>query len=559
MESSGLVTALLHSEADSGAGAYNSFDRWSTSLRGDAGSDGARLVTVHEALHAALNDTTAFGVLLAACAVLGQVAGDEYEAALRRLVGQCRGVHEAFATFQSLWLVVAGDMSYLSGYPRYQRWYQDASDLVPIPDHTRRKEMMLEAAARACMQAPVLAGITGDAPLAADTWTRPASERPDERFALLHRVADGKFWDRAWDECIEAVSGTPLEEVLKASDSDVSRRQETYDDALDEPLATCAHVLYSAVATLLAEHGAVTLDYDGHREFLAAVIASVEQEAPAASGLLLASSDERGVAEETFEMWRRERLVLRERPRAAVVRRFDDVLRNRQVPALLSGAGDRMHVFASVRPARRLLQQFAVAGDGESWLDARGPSPVVTVRSSAVDADNVELTVIDEPAQLARLIGALPEQLTLHVNISLACLGDLAWRGHWARALRRTRVTGLIDLSPMAQVNAWRAEHEELRYAQATIQDAGGAPAELMVWMVGKTNLPLLLVCTAVTSGILRQYIEHTYPSAQLDSGIITRRQADIELATSHLLGEEYFFDFAAYPEPTTRHQGEQK
>jgi len=169
MESSGLVTALLHSEADSGAGAYNSFDRWSTSLRGDAGSDGARLVTVHEALHAALNDTTAFGVLMAACAVLGQAAGDEYEAALRRLVGQCRGVHEAFATFQSLWLAVAGDMSYLSGYPRYQRWYQDASDLVPIPDHTRRKEMMLEAAARACMQAPVLTGITGGAPLAADT------------------------------------------------------------------------------------------------------------------------------------------------------------------------------------------------------------------------------------------------------------------------------------------------------------------------------------------------------------------------------------------------------
>jgi hypothetical protein len=144
----------------------------------------------------------------------------------------------------------------------------------------------------------------------------------------------------------------------------------------------------------------------------------VERQAPAASGLLRASSDERGVAEETFEMWRRERLVLRERPRAAAVRRFDDVLRNRQVSALLSGAGDRMHVFASVRPARRLLQQFAVAGDGESWLDARGPSPVVTVRSSAVDADDVELTVIDEPAQLARLIGALPKQLSLHVNIS---------------------------------------------------------------------------------------------------------------------------------------------
>lgn len=61
MGSGGVVTALLHSESGAGAGAYNSFDRWSTSLRGDAGSEGAKLVTVHEALHAALNDTTAFG------------------------------------------------------------------------------------------------------------------------------------------------------------------------------------------------------------------------------------------------------------------------------------------------------------------------------------------------------------------------------------------------------------------------------------------------------------------------------------------------------------------
>jgi len=559
MDSSGLVTALLHSESGSGAGAYNSFDRWSTSLRGDAGSDGARLVTVHEALHAALNDTTAFGVLVAACAVLGQVAGGEHEAALKRLVGQCRGVHEAFATFQSLWLVVAGDMSYLSGYPRYRHWYKDASDLVPIPDHMRRTEMMLEAAARACMQAPVLTRLGGEAPLSADAWAPPASERPDERFALLHRVADGKFWDRAWDECIEVVSDTPLRAALEASDSDISLRSQTYDDALDEPLATCAHVLYSAVVTLLAEHGAATLDYDGHRDYLAAVIASVEREAPAARGFLLASSDERGVAEETFEMWRRERLVLRERPRPAVVRRFEDVRRDRQVSALLSGAGERMHVFASVRSARRLLEQFAVGGADASWLGGRGSSPVVTVRSSAVDTDRVELTVIDEPAQLSRLMAALPKPLVAHVNISLACLGDLTWRNHWSRALRRARVTGLLDLSPMAQVNVWRAEHEELRYAQATIQDADGDPAELMVWMVGDTNLPLLLVCTSVTSDILRQYIEHTYPSARLDSGIITTRQDDIELATSHLLREEYFFDLAAYPEPAARHQGEQK
>jgi len=448
MDSGDLVTALLHSESDSGEGSYNSFDQWSTSLRGDAGSAGARLVTVHEALHAALNDTTAFGVLMAACAVLAQVAGGQHEPALKRLVGQCRGVHEAFATFQSLWLVVAGDMSYLSSYPRYLRWYQDASDLVPLPDHMRRKEMMLEAAARVCMQSPVLIRLTGETPVFADAWAPCARERPDERFALLHRVADAKFWTRAWDECAAVVSDTPLWAALEASDHDVSLRQETYGDALDEPLATCAHLLYSAVAALLAEHGFSTLDYDGHRNYLADVIASVEREAPAAHGILLASSDERGVQEETFETRRRERLVLRERPRPAVVRRFQDVLRDRQVAALLSGKGERMHVFASARPARRLIEQFAVGGADASWLGSRGSSPVVTVRSVPNDTGQVELTVVDDPAQLLRLAAALPEPLVLHVNVSLACLGDLTWRDQWSRVLRRARLTGLVTCHP---------------------------------------------------------------------------------------------------------------
>ena len=239
MDSGGLVTALLHSDSDSGQGSYNSFDRWSTSLRGNAGSAGARLVTVHEALHAALNDTTAFGVLMAACAVLGQSAGDQHELALKALVGQCRGVHEAFATYQSLWFVVAGDMSYLSGYPQYLRWYKDASDLIPLPDHARRKEMMLEAAARVCMQAPVLARLTDQASVPADAWAVPAGERPDERFALLHRVADASFWTGAWEECAEVVSDTPLWVALEARDRDASLRPETYGDAFDGPLAAC--------------------------------------------------------------------------------------------------------------------------------------------------------------------------------------------------------------------------------------------------------------------------------------------------------------------------------
>jgi hypothetical protein len=140
-----LFGALLHGESSGGSGRYNNLDQWSVSLSGQE-SVGARLVTVHEALHVVLNDSTATGIRLAACAVLARAEGDQYVQTLKRLVSQCRGVHEAFATFESLWLVALGDRSYLQAYPRYLSWYKDAAELIPLPDHLRRKEMLLDAA-----------------------------------------------------------------------------------------------------------------------------------------------------------------------------------------------------------------------------------------------------------------------------------------------------------------------------------------------------------------------------------------------------------------------------
>jgi hypothetical protein len=98
------LSAALHSDSGQGQGSYNSVDEWSVALRGSAGSVGSRLVTAHEAMHAALNDVTAFGILLAACAVLSRRRGDQSGdsdtgSKLVKLVASCRGTHEAFATF----------------------------------------------------------------------------------------------------------------------------------------------------------------------------------------------------------------------------------------------------------------------------------------------------------------------------------------------------------------------------------------------------------------------------------------------------------------------------
>ena len=265
------------------------------------------------------------------------------------------------------------------------------------------------------------------------------------------------------------------------------------------------------MAALLAEHGAATLDYDGHQDFLAGVIAAVEREAPAARGLLLASSDERGVGERV-DVAARERLVLREQPGAAVA----------TSPMCCGGSPGRgadprsgaSGCTSSPRRVETSRLRAAVRGGrrGSAWLGDRGYVLVVTVRSAAEDGDSVDLPSWTSRGSCPGWCGRCRAADGARRHF-LACLGDLAWRDHWSRALRRTRVTGLVDLSPMAQLSAWRAERSRLRYAQATVRDVGDSPAELLVWQVGDTDLPLLWSARR-SRDILRQYIERTYPDA---------------------------------------------
>jgi hypothetical protein len=205
-----------------------------------------------------------------------------------------------------------------------------------------------------------------------------------------------------------------------------------------------------------------------------------------------------------------------------------------------------MHVFGAVRPAFRLLEQFTFTEADRSQFEHLGTEPVLTLRSEE-DEGRLDITLLDSPEQLERLARALPKGIHAHVNVSLSCLGDTAWRDRFARGLGRTRVSGLMDLSPMAQFDLWRRDGSSLAYAQATVTDGEGHPAELLVTVLDGQNLPLLTVCTAVTSDILRQYLERTYPGAQADPAVILDRQEDIKVAVSHLLNEEYYFDMAAY------------
>ncbi|MGW2520356.1 hypothetical protein ACWC09_25705 [Streptomyces sp. NPDC001617] len=528
-----LFDSLLHGAARDARGAYNSHDAWTLHLGESAAtSRAARLVTVHEVQHAALNDCTSYGIALAVYAVLA-LDDDRQRAALKRLVTWCRAVHEAFATYQSLCLVADGDPGLLTGYPAYQRYHKAAVALTQHTAHQRLRELAVETTARVCMQTPALQRLLEDGLSPEATSGIPRYERPDERFRLVQAYADGAFWTAAWDRCRGEVGGA-WDGLLDA-------------EALDDPgtWQAVTHVVHDQMAALLQGHGATVLAYDGHRDFTARAIDTLQARAPHHTGRLLASQDSTPDDVEAYEVWRRERLVVREAPRQAVIRTLRELAAAGRA-ALVSGHGENAHVFGTARPAFRLLQQFTFSAEDRGTLEEQGTATVVFLRTIDDDGD-VECTLLAAPSELALVCSALPRRKAVLVNVALSSLGDIAWRDRWSDVLKRTRVTGLIDLAPLAQFDLWRDTGESLTYAQATVRDGNDEPAALFACMVGDTNLRLLLPCSDTMGDVLADYLAGHYPAARLDPTVLTNSRVVVEATVSHLLAEEHYFDVSAY------------
>ena len=91
------------------------------------------MVTLHEIIHAELNDSTAWGSLFHACAVLVQHAPDPaaYRDVSLSVIEACRRTHEVFATYTGAFLADrAAGQSLLAGRPEYLAHYVDACQLA---------------------------------------------------------------------------------------------------------------------------------------------------------------------------------------------------------------------------------------------------------------------------------------------------------------------------------------------------------------------------------------------------------------------------------------------
>jgi hypothetical protein len=531
-----LVT-LLGGVSLGGEGGYNGVDAWWTALRdGHDDATGDRLVTVHEAFHATLNDCTAFGVELAATGVVARFRHDDRP--VRRLVDMCRTVHESYATFTSLWLAGAGDLALLGGREDYLAWYRDAADLVPLPPAGRRTQLALDEAARACMQAGVLPDLLTTI-LSSARPDVPRQARPDVRFTWLHELADQPFWDRVWAHCAEEVDPAAWE-VLIAADTDTAALALTYTEDLAPACAAIGEIVYAEFAELLGRRGAPTLAYDEHQGLAAQAITEVERLVPEAAGLLRAATENDTQTLESFEVWSRERLVVRDQARPATLHRLED----RPAVQLVSAFRDHRHVFCIARPAYRLRAQFAFDEQDDARLAALHDEPVVAVVSTGTD--RVDLVLLSRPEFLGAVRDAQPGGVSVLVNVTLSCLGDVPWRDRWASVLARTGVTALFDLVPLSQFELWREDGSSLRYSLGTVR-GGSAGASLFVCELDGGGMRLLLPCTHVTADVLAEYLTRHYPAAEQTAAVFDGVQDLIEATMSHLMSIEHSFDVTAY------------
>lgn len=171
------------------------------------------------------------------------------------------------------------------------------------------------------------------------------------------------------------------------------------------------------------------------------------------------------------------------------------------------------HVFASVRPAGRLLDQFSFGDEDARMLGGMGWEPVVTLRTSA-SSGNVELTVLNDPQQVRDLVRSLPRRMQAYCNVSLAFLGDEHWLRRWNRSWTRWHVTGLFDLSPCSLFDRWRRDQEPIAFAPSDMGD-DGERGSLLVLRVGRSPIPLLLASTAVAGAAMEDHLSTRMPSAR--------------------------------------------
>ncbi|WP_020133366.1 hypothetical protein [Streptomyces sp. 351MFTsu5.1] len=534
------VLGLTSPDAHVMTGSY-AYSGWNVVHVAGTGLLRAMMPTQHEAEHAALNASSAWGTALLAFHVAHLKTGDPtYLDTLRELVERCRTTHEAYATHASvLGICSRSELTpeeLLADYPEYVRFHELAQRTGPDPETLPYWHgVAVESALMACMQTPILDRLAecGFARFSPPARVLRDSDSPDARFRALRRQNTG-LWTELERMLADALGSEVWEQLRHTATADIEGVGAFGTEVWNRLQA----VTFTTASSALRELGFATPTIEAMMAASEETLKILRGVVPEAERIFVPPGSFHTDALSLFEL---ENLTLRT-PRPARVRRWAD----RGATALTSGASPRTHVYVCVRSLERLRVQFDL--DAGHLADLAPLTPVVAVLVPADERTGrpVELFVVDDPGQLAE-IPAAGTDLGVVVNYSLACSLRRTWATAWLPRLRTLgETTALFDTLPRRTVPLLLESGHPLRYALIAVRD-GGHESFVLCVRLGDDPL-LLLPCSFAAGQAMASWIHYASGERlRSDLAVLGRdEQHLVPVVVGHLVGEEAVIGFWA-------------
>jgi hypothetical protein len=537
------LTALLLEGASVPEGQYR-HALWELRTNGQAVSNAASIVSVHEMLHHLLNNTTAYGLALIVVAHLAR-RSEDFTTKRNTLVRQCRTAHEVFATYVSLLLVAR---EYLQSktikeiYPGYEHYVHEAQLLLPGVGQYRHQHAIMNGSIRVCFQSPELAARLDEG--------RPfdISDSPNDRLKALQSIVDEAYWPQRLSVFRDVNQDTPGVDQYLGDQADSVVIENIGAANFDVLSRSLDAFVYQDLSALLPAHGLEVLPEDYHLRYLEQLIAHVreldafhDREFPLA---IAEHSDD----EPPLVQFENEQLIFREQKLPAIVVPFRQILRHNW-SSLSTRSGDRRYMYVLSRITERALEAYAFSAESAQWLQERHADffTAVVARQQTENGLQLVFAVLDTPAQLAELSEAGNGVLG---NSSLLLTADSRWES-WHEALDRySSHTMVVDLAPSTQLLRVADFFDSLFYRKLHIESDDGETYGFLL-LVGRGAVPTgiyLLACGEVMANLAIDYLTKSVPSARpLDDRLEENKEIFwlAQIAVAHLV-EESRFDFRA-------------
>ena len=303
---------------------------------------------------------------------------------------------------------------------------------------------------------------------------------------------------------------------------------------------------YEALNNGLEAAGASVIEYNGHQEWTAAVVAAAEARwgplGLVAAMPLTPASDDRSLAEAMLSQVRHE---LVDEPYLANLIEVDP-------ESIADLATDHARIdgqpvlIVDVRMPRRLRDSYRWDDTDAIWLNGHeGPVAAVRLISGTDDGGaGIGVLPLRTPEVLAQMVAQWAGRGPTFATVAASCLIDVEWQKQWWSQLSNLLPTvALIDVEPSRLVKSWAKSGAPLSLGWVSVQDKAGEWQALAVQPAGDKVL-----WVGIGDQITVNFIYYSLLGAietDEQSGFLAAWQEALRIVLTHLLAIESYLDFA--------------